>query len=149
MLCPNCNHRDTRVVDSRETEGQKATRRRRECFKCKHRFTTFERIEGNVLIVVKRDGSREAYRRDKLKSGILLACEKRKVSEEQIDKMINKMEDEWAKKGKEISSRQIGEDLMEELKELDEVAYIRFASVYRQFKDLEAFKKEVQKLLDK
>ena len=147
MICPKCQKKDTRVLDSRETEGQKAIRRRRECSKCKHRFTTFERVETTDLIVVKKDGAREAYDREKLLKGVWKACEKRKVTEEQIDKMANKLEEKWATIGKEIASKVLGEDVMDALRELDEVAYIRFASVYRQFKDLESFKKELQKIL--
>ncbi len=147
MICPKCQKKDTRVLDSRETEGQKAIRRRRECSKCKHRFTTFERVETTDLIVVKKDGAREAYDREKLLKGVWKACEKRKVTEEQITKMANKLEEKWATLGKEIPSKVLGEDVMDALCALDEVAYIRFASVYRQFKDLESFKKELQKIL--
>jgi transcriptional repressor NrdR len=147
MICPKCQHDSTRVLDSRETEGQKAIRRRRECEKCRHRFTTFERVETTNLVVVKKDGARENYDRDKLQKGVWRACEKRKITQEQVSKMINELEEKWVNTGKEVQSRTIGEDLMDALKELDEVAYIRFASVYRQFKDLETFKKELQKLL--
>jgi len=147
MICPKCQHNDTRVLDSRETDGQKAVRRRRECEKCKHRFTTFERTEMTNFVVVKKDGARETYDREKVEKGIWRACEKRKVTSDQIEKMINGLEEEWANIGKEVDSKEIGEGIMRALKDLDEVAYIRFASVYRQFKDLETFKKEVQKLL--
>lgn len=147
MICPKCQQKDTRVLDSRETEGQKAIRRRRECFKCKHRFTTFERVETTDFIVVKKDGARETYDREKIVKGLWKACEKRKVSEEQITKLLTKMEEKWATIGKEIPSKIIGEDVMDALRELDDVAYIRFASVYRQFKDLESFKKELQRIL--
>lgn len=147
MICPKCQHDSTRVLDSRETEGQKAIRRRRECEKCRHRFTTFERVETTNLVVVKKDGTRENYDRDKLQKGVWRACEKRKITQEQVAKMIGDLEEKWVNTGKEVQSRTIGEDIMDALKELDEVAYIRFASVYRQFKDLETFKKELQKLL--
>lgn len=147
MICPKCRYKDTSVLDSRETDGQKAVRRRRKCNKCKHRFTTFERIETTSFIVVKKDGVRESYDREKLLKGIWKACEKRKVTEDQITNMINRLEEKWGNMGKEVSSGIIGEDIMDALKKLDEVAYIRFASVYRQFKDLETFKKELQKLL--
>lgn len=147
MICPKCRYKDTSVLDSRETDGQKAVRRRRKCNKCKHRFTTFERIETTSFIVVKKDGVRESYDRGKLLKGIWKACEKRKVTEDQITTMVNRLEEKWGNMGKEVSSGIIGEDIMDALKKLDEVAYIRFASVYRQFKDLETFKKELQKLL--
>ncbi|MFA5820507.1 MAG: transcriptional regulator NrdR [Candidatus Gracilibacteria bacterium] len=147
MHCPKCQHDDTRVLDSRESEGHKSVRRRRECEKCKHRFTTFERIETSNFVVVKKDGTRENYDREKVEKGVWRACEKRKVTQEQVSKMINELEEEWVAYGKEVPSKVIGEGIMNALKELDEVAYIRFASVYRQFKDLETFKKELQKLL--
>ncbi|MBI4235643.1 transcriptional repressor NrdR [Candidatus Peregrinibacteria bacterium] len=146
MNCPKCEHNDTRVLDSRETDANKAVRRRRECNKCNHRFTTFERVETTKFLVVKKDGTRENYDRSKLEKGIWIACEKRKVTEDQVRKLINGLEEKWAAFGKEISSKIIGEDVMRVLKELDEVAYIRFASVYRQFKDIDSFKKELQKL---
>ena len=147
MICPKCNKNDTRVLDSRETDGLKAVRRRRECEKCKHRFTTFERLEGINFVVVKKDGTRENYDREKLERGIWKSCEKRKVTEKQITDFINSLEEKWSGMGKEVLSEAIGEDVMDGLKEIDEVAYIRFASVYRHFKDLESFKKELQKLL--
>lgn len=146
MICPKCQNDDTRVLDSRETEGHKAVRRRRECERCEMRFTTFERLETTNFIVVKKDGTREAYNHDKVERGIWKACEKRKVTEEQVTKLVNRLEEKWAAMGKEVSSRDIGEGIMDALRELDDVAYIRFASVYRQFKDLESFKKELQKL---
>lgn len=147
MICPKCQYDDTRVLDSRETDGHKAVRRRRECEKCKHRFTTFERAEINKFVVVKKDGSRERYDREKVEKGVWIACEKRKVTDDQVSDMINQLEEEWSNIGKEIPSRSIGEGIMKALRKIDEVAYIRFASVYRQFKDLESFKKELQKLL--
>jgi transcriptional repressor NrdR len=146
MICPKCNHQETRVLDSRETEGHKSVRRRRECEKCQNRFTTFERAETSNFIVVKKDGTRESYDREKVERGIWKACEKRKVTQEQVTKLINQMEEKWASMGKEISSRDVGEGIMDALRELDDVAYIRFASVYRQFKDIDSFKKELQKL---
>lgn len=147
-MCPKCQEEDTRVLDSRETEGHKAVRRRRECEKCGHRFTTFERLEMTNFLVVKKDGARESYDREKVEKGIWHACEKRKVTQEQVTKLLNDLEEEWANIGREVPSKIIGEGIMKKLMELDEVAYIRFASVYRQFKDLETFKKELQKLLD-
>lgn len=148
MICPKCQENSTRVLDSRETDGHRAVRRRRECESCRHRFTTFERVETTSFVVVKKDGTRESYDREKVERGMWRACEKRKVTEEQISKLINDLEEMWGGMGKEVQSKVIGEGIMEALKELDEVAYIRFASVYRQFKDLESFKKELGKLLD-
>jgi transcriptional repressor NrdR len=146
MICPKCQHNDTRVLDSRETDGHKAVRRRRECSQCEHRFTTFERPETTKFLIIKKDGTRESYDREKVERGIWKACEKRKVTEEQVRKILNELEEKWAKIGKEVPSKIIGEGLMEALKELDDVAYIRFASVYRQFKDIDSFKKELRKL---
>ena len=146
MLCPKCSHDDTRVLDSRETDGNRAVRRRRECGKCKSRFTTFERIEMTNFLVIKKDGTRETYDRQKLEKGIQIACEKRKISQEQISNLISSLEKKWSNMGKEISSKDVGEGVMDALRELDDVAYIRFASVYRQFKDIESFKKELNKL---
>ncbi len=146
MICPKCHNDATRVLDSRETEGHKSVRRRRECEKCETRFTTFERIETTNFLVVKKDGARENYDREKIERGIWKACEKRKVTEEQVTQLINSLEEKWAAMGKEISSKDIGESIMDGLKGLDDVAYIRFASVYRQFKDIESFKKELQRL---
>ncbi len=148
MICPKCQQNDTRVLDSRETDGHKAVRRRRECNECKNRFTTFERVETSNFVVVKRDGTRESYDREKVAKGIWRACEKRKVTQDQVHKMINELEEAWGSLGNEVASKQIGRDLMDALKSLDDVAYIRFASVYRQFKDLESFKKELEKLED-
>lgn len=147
MICIKCKHSNTRVLDSRETDGNKAVRRRRECEKCKYRFTTFERAEVTKFLVVKKDGARERYEREKVETGIWKACEKRKVTDEQIANVISQLEEKWANSGKEVNSKVIGEDIMESLKNLDEVAYIRFASVYRQFKDLDSFNKELQRLL--
>lgn len=148
MHCPKCRHTETSVLDSRVTHEGKAIRRRRQCDKCLHRFTTFERMEMSTFVVVKRDGSRESYSREKAERGIWRACEKRPIAQEKIDQILSELEEEWARLGKEVSSNLIGEGIMERLRKLDHVAYIRFASVYRQFRDLETFKKEVQKLLD-
>jgi len=148
MICPKCKHDDTRVLDSRETNERKEIRRRRECISCQYRFTTFERVELANFLVIKKDQSRESYNRQKLAGGIWKACEKRPVTQQKVDQMLDQLEEKWASSGKEISSKQIGEDVMNSLKELDEVSYIRFASVYRQFKDIETFKKELQKLLE-
>lgn len=146
MYCPRCKTLDTSVVDSRITEDGRAVRRRRECTKCKHRFTTFERQELSSLIVIKRDGTREPYSRTKLERGIWLSCTKRPITEAQIDKLLNKLEEKWGANKKEVATSTIGTDVMKELKKLDQVAYIRFASVHREFKDLEEFKEEVSKL---
>jgi len=148
MRCPKCKFKDTSVIDSRETSDGKSIRRRRECEKCKYRFTTFEKIETANFIVIKKDNSREPYNREKLERGIWRACEKRPISQEQIENMINELEEQWNALGKEVPSKIIGEDVMEKLKKIDEVAYIRFASVYRHFKDLETFQREVQKLIE-
>lgn len=148
MKCPKCKYEESKVVDSRETTEGNEIRRRRECEKCNFRFTTFERIETANFLVVKKDGSREPYSRDKIERGIWKACEKRQVTQEQVSKLIDELEARWIAIGPEVPSKEIGEGVMDALKGLDEVAYIRFASVYRHFKDLESFKKELSKLLD-
>ncbi len=147
MFCPDCKNPITYVIDSRVHQDGQSIRRRRECSKCSNRFTTFERLETKNLIVIKKDASREGYSREKLKQGIWKACEKRKITEDDIENLLNSLEEKWYCGSKEVASQKIGEDLMEALKELDEVAYIRFASVYREFKDVETFKKELQKLI--
>lgn len=146
MKCPKCKAKRTRVLDSRETNEGKATRRRRECTKCKYRYTTFERLEHNNIIVIKRNEAREPYVHEKVEKGIWRACEKRPVTQAQVDGIIQKLEEKWRNYGKEISSELIGEGIMDELKKLDEVAYIRFASVYRSFKDVDSFQEELEKL---
>lgn len=145
MLCPYCNHAETKVTDKRDSEG--VTRRRRECLKCGKRFTTYERVEFD-LSVIKKDGRREKFERDKLKAGIEKAFEKRQISADKIDKFVSEIESKIHRiaKGKEISSSKIGEILMNKLKKTDKVAYIRFASVYREFADLDDFKKELKEL---
>jgi transcriptional repressor NrdR len=148
MICPKCKNQGTRVLDSRETNEHREIRRRRKCEKCGFRFTTFERIEISNFIVVKRDNRRETYNRQKLENGIWKSCEKRPVTKEQVDNLLNDLEEEWAIIGKEIPAQIIGEGVMDRLRKLDEVAYIRFASVYRQFKDIESFRQELQKFLD-
>jgi transcriptional repressor NrdR len=143
MKCPYCLG-DTKVLDKRESKD--ATRRRRECLKCKKRFTTYERIETHILII-KKDGRRESYNREKIKNGILKACEKRPVSQEKIDKAVSEIEEKIKNLGKnEIQSNVIGEMVMKKLKSLDQVAYIRFASVYKDFKDVSEFKKTLKEL---
>ncbi|OGJ55594.1 transcriptional regulator NrdR [Candidatus Peribacteria bacterium RIFCSPHIGHO2_02_FULL_52_16] len=146
MHCPRCKSPDTGVIDSRLTEEGRAVRRRRECTKCDHRFTTFERQELSNLIVVKRDGTREPYSRTKLERGIWIACTKRPVTQDQIDKLLTKLEEKWGANKQEVASGTIGMDVMKELKKLDQVAYIRFASVHREFKDVDEFKQELGKL---
>lgn len=147
MMCPKCKKSDTSVLDSRLTSEGKSVRRRRECDACRYRFTTFEKVEMSTFVVVKRDGSREPYAREKVEKGVWRACEKRNITQGQVDGLLNELEEEWTAYGREVPSKMIGEGIMEKLKKLDEVAYIRFASVYKQFKDLESFKREVLKLL--
>jgi transcriptional repressor NrdR len=146
MRCPRCKHEDTAVIDSRLTEEGRAIRRRRECSKCEHRFTTFERQELSSLIVVKREGTREPYSRSKLERGSWLACTKRPVSQKDIDRMLSDLEEKWGKNKEEVDSSTIGKDVMQALHKLDKVAYIRFASVHREFKDVEEFKQELGRL---
>lgn len=147
MRCPFCLNEETKVVDSRDTEDFKATRRRRECLECNKRFTTYERIESFLLVVVKKDSRRERFDRDKLRNSILKACEKRPINSKTITKIVEEIEEELRKKGEsEVSSKEIGEYIIEKLKALDKIAYIRFASVYREFKDISDFVKEVNEL---
>lgn len=147
MKCPFCGNTETKVLDKRETGDLEVTRRRRECLKCRKRFTTYERIETIGLFVVKKDGRREQFNLEKLKNGILKACEKRPISMEKIEQTVYSIEAELkAKNKKEIQSKEIGELIMKKLKKLDKVAYIRFASVYREFQDLSSFKEELSKL---
>lgn len=150
MLCPYCGNAETKVIDKRDSEDESVTWRRRECLKCKKRFTTYERVEASEIMVVKKDGRRERFSRDKVKLGMQKACEKRHISAADIETAVNQIEAEIRKKGKsEIQSREIGELVMKKLKKLDNVAYIRFASVYRDFKDLDSFQKEVRSLMQK
>jgi transcriptional repressor NrdR len=148
MICPTCRKSETRVVDSRDDES--VVRRRRECLVCKHRFTTYERIEAPRLFVVKKDGRREQYARDKILTGLRRACEKRPVSDAQMEELVAKLERELFARGEnEVPASLVGEKLMEALKKLDPVAYIRFASVYRSFRDVETFQAELAELLAK
>lgn len=148
MKCPYCENADTKVIDSRHTEEGYAIRRRRECDKCGKRFTTYEKVEEMILMVVKKDGSREAFDRTKIINGIIKACEKRPVGMADIERMVAEIE-----RGlnnmmeKEVQSSFIGELIMEQLQKIDEVAYVRFASVYRQFTDVSTFVAEIEKLL--
>jgi len=147
MKCPYCNSENNKVVDKRETPDLKNTRRRRECLKCKKRFTTYERVEQVELYVIKKDERRELFDREKLKSGIIKACQKRPISHESIENVINQIELMLRKKRKiEITAEEIGEIVMKKLKKLDKVAYIRFASVYRDFQDISSFEKELKSL---
>ncbi|NJD62039.1 MAG: transcriptional repressor NrdR [Deltaproteobacteria bacterium] len=148
MKCPRCGQVDNKVVDSRAGKDGDVIRRRRECLSCRRRFTTYERIEEELPLVVKRDGRREAFDRQKVLTGILKACEKRPISYAAIEKVVDNLEAEFQSSGeKEISSVEIGERVMGELLKLDDVAYVRFASVYRQFKDLSQFVEEIKTLI--
>lgn len=150
MKCPYCGEENTKVIDSRPAEENNAIRRRRQCLKCKKRFTTYEKVENIPLIVIKKDDIREPYDRGKIEAGIVRSCHKRPVSYEQIVSAVEDVENKiFNMEKKEISSRVIGEIVMERLKELDQVAYVRFASVYREFKDVNTFMDEIKKLLDK
>ncbi|MGI6088497.1 transcriptional regulator NrdR [Bilifractor porci] len=149
MKCPYCSSENTRVVDSRPVEENNSIRRRRVCDNCGKRFTTYEKIEMIPLIVIKKDQSREQYNRDKIFNGVLRACHKRKVSIQQINELVNKVEIEiFNREDREIPSTEIGEIVMNRLKDLDPVAYVRFASVYREFKDVNTFMDELKKLLE-
>ncbi len=150
MKCPFCAYEESKVIDSRPTDEGERIRRRRECLKCAKRFTTYEMIESLPIVVIKKDGSRETFDRQKLLTGMLRACEKRPVSIEMLDRAISDIETVIQNSlDREVSSDKIGELVMEKLKEIDEVAYVRFASVYRQFKDINTFMDELNKLLSK
>ena len=148
MKCPFCDNPDTRVIDSRPTEEGHAIRRRRGCDKCNKRFTTYEKVEETILMVVKKDGKREAFDRSKLLRGIARACEKRPVTMAAMEAMVDEIERILGSTmEKEVASDRIGELVMDQLKKVDEVAYVRFASVYRQFTDVNTFVKEIEKLI--
>src|SRR3989338_6458645 len=148
MKCPFCGHTEDKVIDSRSSNEDKSVRRRRECEQCKKRFTTYEYIEEVPLMVIKKDGRREAFDRNKIISGILKACEKRPVGMEKVEDVVDKVEKELQKSfDKEVKAQTVGNLVMEHLHKLDEVAYVRFASVYRQFKDINQFMKELKGLL--
>jgi transcriptional repressor NrdR len=148
MRCPYCKHEKSKVLDSRDSED--ITRRRRKCLKCSKRFTTYERVNGVQMTVVKKDGKREQFSREKLLTGILKACEKRPIGRDIIDNIVDEIDNELrAKKSTEINSKEIGELVMKKLRKLDKVAYIRFASVYREFTDLTSFEDELRKLIRK
>ncbi len=150
MRCPHCDYLEDKVVDSRVTKEGAAIRRRRECLKCGKRFTTYEYIERAPLMVVKRDGRRELYSREKLLTGLLKACEKRPISREQLERLTDEVESTtFGKFKKEIRSTDLGNEVIEKLQRIDQVAYVRFASVYRQFTDINQFMKELKGLLNK
>ncbi|MDM8533559.1 transcriptional regulator NrdR [Clostridiaceae bacterium HSG29] len=148
MHCPYCNYQKSKVIDTRPTDDGYVTRRRRECEKCGNRFTTYEKVERMPIRIVKKDGTRESYDRNKIINGIIIACEKRPVSINQIEKTVDLIEKElYNLLDNEISSAFIGELIMKKLKDLDEVAYVRFASVYRQFKDINTFYDELNRMI--
>ena len=148
MKCPFCGAADTKVIDSRPAEDNSSIRRRRQCVICGKRFTTYEKVETIPLIIIKKDNNREQYDRTKIEAGVLLACHKRPISAEQITRLVDDVEIEiFNREEKEIPSSLIGEILMDKLKDLDAVAYVRFASVYREFKDVNTFMNELKKMM--
>ena len=150
MKCPFCGSDDTKVIDSRPADDDCSIRRRRSCDKCNKRFTTYEKVETIPLVVIKKDNNREPYDRSKIEAGVLRACHKRPVSINQINQLIDEVENEiFNMEDKEIPSDVIGEIVMKKLKDLEAVAYVRFASVYREFKDVNTFMDELKKILDK
>ena len=150
MRCPFCQHMDDRVIDSRLSKEGDMIRRRRECTHCLRRFTTYERVEETLPLVIKKDGRRENFDRGKILAGLHKACEKRPISVETLEKLVDRIEQKLQEGGeREIHSRVVGEQIMLELQNLDEVAYVRFASVYRSFKDVNEFMNEVKELLEK
>ena len=150
MKCPFCGFEESRVIDSRPTDEGERIRRRRECLKCTKRFTTYEIIESLPIVVIKKDKSRQVFNRDKLLNGLMRACEKRPVSLDMLERMVDDIETALQNSlDREVTSERIGELVMDKLKAVDEVAYVRFASVYRQFKDINTFMSELNKLLQK
>jgi len=150
MKCPFCNHNEDKVVDSRETSEGSTVRRRRECLNCGKRFTTYECVEKTPLMVIKKDGRRESFNRGKMLNGLLRACQKRPISMEKLEKLVAEVEVEIQKKfEQEAQSRHIGELVVEKLAKLDDVAHVRFASVYHQFKDINQFMRELREILGK
>ncbi len=151
MKCPFCGHLEDKVVDSRSTREGEAVRRRRECLACEERFTTYEYVERTPVTVVKSDGRRASYSREKVLGGLLKACEKRSVSRDALEKLVDEIERDvvFAGLASELTSKQIGEEVASRLREIDEVAYVRFASVYRRFTDLSQFMDELDELLDR
>ncbi|MBO4212329.1 MAG: transcriptional regulator NrdR [Oscillospiraceae bacterium] len=149
MKCPHCGYQESKVVDSRHSEDGTSIRRRRECLNCQKRFTTYETVESLPIIVVKRDNSRQPFDRNKILNGMLRACEKRPVSMQDLETAVNEIESLLQNSlEREITTEYIGELVMERLKRMDEVAYVRFASVYRQFKDIHSFMQELNKILE-
>ena len=150
MRCPYCNGENTRVVDSRPVEEDNSIRRRRQCETCGKRFTTYEKIETIPMMVVKKDETREPYDRSKIEAGLVRACHKRPISADRIGELVDEIENEiMSRDRKEITTTEIGELVMEKLRDLDDVAYVRFASVYREFKDVDTFLREIEKLAKK
>lgn len=150
MRCPSCHYNGTRVVDSRPVDDNKEIRRRRECESCSYRFTTFEKIEETPLIIVKKDGTRDEFNREKVMRGLMRACEKRPISIEVLDDLVISIEKDLRHLGQsEVKSDEVGEMVLDRLAKIDEVAYVRFASVYRQFKDINVFIEELKELLQK
>lgn len=150
MKCPFCGQPESKVIDSRPTDEGTRIRRRRECLECNRRFTTYEIVESLPIVVVKKDASRELFDRDKLFNGMLRACQKRPVSLQELERAVDEIEAQLQNSlEREIPAARIGEYAMDKLRSIDEIAYIRFASVYRQFKDIGSFHEEIQKLMDK
>jgi transcriptional repressor NrdR len=150
MKCPFCNHNEDKVVDSRETLEGSSIRRRRECLNCGRRFTTYEYVEKTPLMVIKKDGRREPFNRQKIIDGLMKACQKRPISMDKLEKFVSEIEADVQKKfDREVDSKYIGESVIEKLSKFDEVAYVRFASVYRQFKDINQFMRELREILSK
>ncbi len=150
MRCSFCGHTDSKVLDSRPVEDGMAIRRRRECQNCGKRFTTYERMEETALLVIKRDGSREIFDRSKILAGLMRACDKRPVTAATLEKLVGDIEKELkSSMEREIDAMRIGDMVMERLREVDDVAYVRFASVYRKFEDIETFKQEINKMLER
>ena len=149
MYCPKCGYIDSKVVDSRQSEDRKTIRRRRECLKCKHRFTTYERYEETPLVVQKKDGTTEEFDREKILKGIIRAAEKRPVSIEAMNEIVDSIEKELSNSmARQIKIKKIGEMVMDRLKDVDEISYVRFASVYRSFKDTQSFYDELKKMIE-
>lgn len=150
MKCPFCNTPDTKVIDSRPADDNASIRRRRQCIKCNKRFTTYEKLETMPLMVIKKDNTREPYDRSKIEAGIIRSCHKRPVSSQQVENIVNDIENKvFSLEEREIPTSVIGEMVMEKLKNLDEVAYVRFASVYREFKDVNTFMSVIENMLKK
>ncbi len=148
MKCPYCEYPESKVIDSRPVDEGVSIRRRRECLSCGKRFTTYEQVESVQLMIIKKDGTRQSYNRQKLMNGILRACEKTPVSYSDVENIVNEIESSmYASMDKEFSSTDIGEQVMEKLKKVNDIAYVRFASVYREFKDVNTFLNELNKLL--